>query len=149
VTESENFITREQFTRRISQLFVESGLRTLPRRQADKNILLKGVSLIFDVKAEYTESEVNEALKGWLKEIHPTLRRLDYVNLRRFLIDREFLGRSKDGSRYWVGLASRLHPRFDPAVDSVDVREVIMTARETIRSRKLAYLKARPASATT
>ena len=117
-------ITTDQFTRRISQLFVESGLRTLPRRQVDKNILLKGVSLIFDVRSEYTEGEVNDMLKDWLKVIHPTLRRLDYVNLRRFLIDREFLGRSKDGSRYWVGVASRLHPRFDPAVDSVDVRKV-------------------------
>lgn len=136
-----DLITVDQFTRRISQLFVESGLRTLPRRQVDKNILLKGVSLIFDMRDEYTEGEVNEKLQEWLKVIHPTLRRLDYVNLRRFLIDREFLGRSKDGSRYWVGLASRLHPRFESEVDSVDVRDVIVSARERMRTRKHAFLE--------
>ena len=96
----------------------------------DRHILSKAVSLSLDLKSEYTEEEVNQELKTWLVEIGGTLRRLSHVRLRRLLIDEEYLGRSKDGSRYWVALGSRNQPAFEPSVQEVDVRELLRAGKE-------------------
>ena len=55
---------------------------------------------------------------------------------RRLLIDEEHLGRSKDGSRYWVALGSRNHPVFEPAVQDVNVLELLRSGREEAERRK-------------
>ena len=134
-------ITSEEFTKRLVELCLKSGLRGVPRRARDRHILLKSITLTLDVKAEYTEEEVNERLKSWLRDVGSTIRRLDHVNLRRLLIDEEHLGRSKDGSRYWVGLSSRTHPTFESEVESLDVYDVIRIGREQAEQRKQDYLR--------
>jgi hypothetical protein len=134
-------ITRQEFINRFVQLCVRSGLRGIPRRARDRHILLKGIILTLDVKAEYTEQELNEALQGWLREIGRSIRRIDHVYLRRLLVDEEYIGRSRDGSRYWVALASRNHPLFEPDVESVDTRQLIRAAKEEAEQRKQEYLR--------
>lgn len=67
-------------------------LREFPSKQKKKYIVLKIiVNYIKDRK--YTEKEISELLKT----IYP-----DFVTLRRALIDYGFMGRTKDGSKYWV-----------------------------------------------
>ena len=136
-------ITRKEFTERIVELCIKSGLRGAPRKTRDRHILLKGIALSLDLKAEYTEEEMNERLKSWLNEVGGTLRRFGHVRLRRLLIDEEYLGRSKDGSRYWVALASRNHLDFAPDVKDVDVLEVIRLGKEDAEHRKQMYMKRR------
>ena len=139
-------ISQKEFTERLVELCVRSGLRGVPRKTRDRHILLKGVSLALDLKAEYTEEEVNDTLRLWLTEVGGTLRRFGHVRLRRLLIDEEYLGRSKDGSRYWVALGSRNHPIFEPAVQDVDVLEEIRLGREEAEHRKRMYLQKRAGS---
>ena len=134
-------ITQKEFTERLIELCVRSGLRGVPRKTRDRHILSKGIALTLDLKAEYTEEEVNERLKTWLAEVGGTLRRLSHVRLRRLLIDEEYLGRSKDGSRYWVALGSRNHPAYEPAVQDVDVRGLLRSGREEAERRKQMYLQ--------
>ncbi len=134
-------ITRQEFTDRLVRLCVSSGLRGVPRRSRDRHILAKAITLTLDLKAEYTEEEVNESLKSWLTDVGGTLRRLSHVRLRRMLIDEEHLGRSKDGSRYWVALGSRNHPVFEPAVQDVNVLELLRSGREEAERRKQMYLQ--------
>ncbi len=124
-------------------LCVKSGLRGVPRKTRDRHILLKGVSLTLNLKAEYTEEEVNEKLRSWLTDVGGTLRRFGHVRLRRLLIDEEYLGRSKDGSRYWVALGSRNHPIFEPDVKDVDVLEEIRLGRKEAEHRKRMFLQGR------
>ena len=124
-------------------LCVKSGLRGAPRKTRDRHILLKGVSLTLNLKAEYTEEEVNEKLRSWLADVGGTLRRFGHVRLRRLLIDEEYLGRSKDGSRYWVALGSRNHPIFEPDVKDVDVLEEIRLGRKEAEHRKRMFLQGR------
>ena len=112
-----------------------------PARSGDRHILSKGITLTLDLKAEYTEEEVNQELKTWLADVGGTLRRLSHVRLRRLLIDEEYLGRSKDGSRYWVALGSRNHPAYEPAVQDVDVRGLLRSGREEAERRKQMYLQ--------
>ena len=134
-------ITRREFTERLVALCVRSGLRAAPRKARDRHILLKGIALSLDLKAEYTEEEMNESLKSWLNEVGGTLRRFGHVRLRRLLIDEEYLGRSKDGSRYWVALGSRHHPTFEPGVQEVDVLGAIRLDREEQENRKQMYMQ--------
>ena len=134
-------ISRKEFTERLVDLCVRSGLRSAPRKTRDRHILSKGITLTLDLKAEYTEEEVNQELKTWLADVGGTLRRLSHVRLRRLLIDEEYLGRSKDGSRYWVALGSRNHPAYEPAVQDVDVRGLLRSGREEAERRKQMYLQ--------
>ena len=136
-----NTITQKEFTERLVELCVRSGLRGVPRKARDRHILSKGITLTLDLKAEYTEEEVNQELKTWLADVGGTLRRLSHVRLRRLLIDEEYLGRSKDGSRYWVALGSRNHPAYEPAVQDVDVRGLLRSGREEAERRKQMYLQ--------
>ena len=136
-----NTITQKEFTERLVELCVRSGLRGVPRKTRDRHILSKGITLTLDLKAEYTEEEVNHELKTWLADVGGTLRRLSHVRLRRLLIDEEYLGRSKDGSRYWVALGSRNHPAYEPAVQDVDVRGLLRSGREVAERRKQMYLQ--------
>ena len=136
-------ITRKEFTERLVELCVRSGLRGVPRKTRDRHILAKAITLTLDLRAEYTEEEVNQRLKFWLTDVGGTLRRLSHVRLRRLLIDEEYLGRSKDGSRYWVALGSRNHPIFESCVKDVDVLEEIRLGREEAEHRKQMYLQGR------
>ena len=134
-------ITQSEFTERIVRLCVNSGLRSVPRKSRDRHILAKAITLTLDLKAEYTEEEVNQELKAWLADVGGTLRRLSHVRLRRLLIDEEYLGRSKDGSRYWVALGSRNHPVFDSTVQDVNVIELLRSGREEAERRKQMYMQ--------
>ena len=134
-------ITRCEFTERIVRLCVSSGLRSVPRKTRDRHILAKAITLTLDLKAEYTEEQVNQELKSWLADVGGTLRRLSHVRLRRMLIDEEYLGRSKDGSRYWVALGSRNHPIFEPAVQDVNVTELLRSGKEEAERRKQMYMQ--------
>ena len=134
-------ITQKEFTERLVDLCVRSDLRGAPRKTRDRHILLKGIALSLDLKAEYTESEINDRLKSWLEEVGGTIRRLGHVRLRRLLIDEEYLGRSKDGSRYWVAFGSRNHPAFELGVMNVDVHEVIQHGKEEKEHRKRMYME--------
>ena len=134
-------ITRQEFTSRLVQLCVNSGLRGIPRKTRDRHILLKSITLTLELKNEYAEHELNDNLRAWLREVGTTIRRLDHVNLRRLLVDQEYVGRSRDGSRYWVAVGSRYQAIFAPDVDDVDVRGVIRAARDDQELKKRQFLE--------
>ena len=123
-------------------LCVRSGARGLPRKKRDQHIVLKSIVLTFDKTEEYTESAVNQRLRAWLNEVGRSLE-LDHVRLRRHLVDAEFLGRSKDGSRYWVAVFSRNQVPFDSEVENIDVYALVQQRREA-RSRPPAEARRSP-----
>ena len=131
-------ISVDDFKTRLSQLCVKSGLSNFPRRKKDRHILLKSVILGLDKRREYTETEINPLLQIWLSQVG-THFHLDYVNLRRHLIDEEFLGRSKDGSRYWVATYSRNQMYFDPAINEIDIPDLIKSYREVSTKKKARF----------
>ncbi len=134
-------ITKQEFTSRLVQLCVSSGLRGIPRKIRDRHILLKSITLTPELNNEYAEHELNDNLRAWLREVGMSIRRLDHVNLRRLLVDQEYVGRSKDGSRYWVAVCSRYKALFTPDVDGVDVRSLIRAARDEQELRKQHFLE--------
>ena len=133
-------ITLEEFQQRLTELCLRGGLTSFPRRRRDRHILLKSVALTLDKRSEYTEPEINTKLRLWLQDVGAPFH-LDHVDLRRYLIDEEFLGRSRDGSRYWVAASSRHQLVFDPEIEEVDVNRLLSQARARLVRKKEEFLR--------
>jgi hypothetical protein len=128
-TPGQDIVTLLEFEDRLVSLCLQSGVRSLPRKKRDQHIILKSVTLTFDKTKEYTETSVNQRLRTWLDDVGRSLD-LDHVRLRCHLVDAEFLGRNKDGSRYWVAAFSRNQIPFDSEVENIDVYALIQQRRE-------------------
>lgn len=90
-------ITEDEYASLIAK-YLPNGpggpLTGFPRKEKRKVALLRHISGFFKKGRTYTEQEVNEVLKPFLKD--------DYVTLRRYLIEYGYLDRKDDGSAYWV-----------------------------------------------
>ena len=133
-------ISLDEFQQRLTQLCLRGGPTGFPRKRRDRHILLKSVALTLDKRSEYTEPEVNTKLRLWLQDVGAPFH-LDHVDLRRYLIDEEFLGRSRDGSRYWVAASSRHQLAFDPEIEEVDVHRLLNQARARLELKKEEFLR--------
>ena len=136
--DNQQTISREQFSRRVVELYLRSGLDGLPKNDADQHILLKSVTLTLGKPGVFSELELNEKLKVWINQVIQ-MRKFDHSSLRRWLVDFGYLTRNKDGSRYEVAAGSRAQ-LFDPSIDQVDIPQVIQAAREEIARKKQEYL---------
>ena len=132
-------ISINEFKIRLIELCSRSGLSGLPRRTRDRHIVLKSVILTLERTREYSEGEINLELRSWLKGVENRIG-LDHVDLRRRLIDHEYLGRSKDGSRYWVAVSSRKQMEFDSEIENADVSLIIQQGKQIILEKKRRYL---------
>ena len=132
-------VTRDYFVKRVVEL-CRSGMSGLPKDDLDRHILYKSAVLTFDQDAVLTEKEVTTRLETWVHGISQ-IKNIDGVTLRRYLIDTGYLTRSKDGSQYRVARPGPQPPFYDETIDTVDVPEVIASARAEIERRKQAYLR--------
>lgn len=127
-------ITLEEFVERLCRLGADRGPRRFPRRQRDREILMKSILMRMDSARTYTEPEVNAALQAWKREVAPAIE-TDHVALRRLLVDHGQLERTPDGRAYRVGFPA--HPvAFARAIDDVDLAATIAAYRDHVRSRR-------------
>ena len=68
-------------------------ISNFPPKEKRKYILLCMIVHLFDEGKKYSEKEINEILK-------PVYQ--DYVMIRRYLVEYQFLNRLSDGSEYWL-----------------------------------------------
>lgn len=130
----------EQFSKRLVNLCLRSGLAGMPKDEADQQILLKSAVLLLPPSGILGEQEVNQKLQGWLTQVC-VIKNFDRVTLRRCLVDAGYLTRSSDGTSYQV-VQSGPHPDlFDPSVDQIDILGTIQTARDEQQRRKQAFLE--------
>ena len=133
-------LNQEQFTKRLANLCLRSGLAGMPKDEMDQHILLKSAVLMIGAAGPLTEKEVNEKLQAWLTQVC-VIKNFDRVTLRRWLIDTRYLIRSSDGATYQVAQPAPRPDFFDAAVDQIDVVQTIQTAREEMARRKAAYME--------
>ena len=131
--------TTEQFSKRLANLCLRSGLAGMPKDEMDQHILLKSAALIVPTAGSLTEKEINEALQVWLTQVC-VIKNFDRVTLRRWLVDAGYLTRSSNGTSYQVAQPAPRPELFDPSVDQIDILESIRAAREEIERRKQAFL---------
>ena len=133
-------ITCEQFKKRLSNLCIQSGLTGLPHKLRDRHILFKSMVVGMSSKKTYTEKEIDNKLNLWLDTVGQSMD-VDHVTLRRQLIELGYLERNMDGSDYRLCIFGPAHTMFEPAVEEINIYEIITTTRELIEKRKQDYLR--------
>lgn len=130
-------LSAEQFSRRLVELCLRSNLSAIPKKELDQKILLKSAVLLLDPARAYSEKDLTQRLDLWVSEVCQ-IQHFDRVSLRRWLVDEGFVTRSADGSVYQV--AARAAGEFDPAIERLDVLQVLEDARAEIARRKQEFI---------
>jgi len=89
-------ITQAEFRKIVRTNFPDGPdgmLSRFPKKQKHKVAVLVEILKRFDAGRRYTQGEVNDILATATE---------DYTTLRRYMVDYGFLGRTRDGSEYWV-----------------------------------------------
>jgi hypothetical protein len=133
-------MSAEQFSKRLVNLCLRSGLAGMPKDDADQQILLKSAVLLLPVSGTLSEQAVNQKLQLWLTQVC-VIKNFDRVTLRRCLVDAGYLTRSSDGTSYQVVQSGPYPERFDPSVDQIDILGILQAAREEQERRKQAFLE--------
>lgn len=95
-------ISVEEFVDRLCRVGADRGPRRLPRRQRDRQILMKSLRMGLDPLREYDEPEINACIETWRRDVAPAID-TDHVTIRRWLVDYGHLERTADGARYRLG----------------------------------------------
>ena len=97
VNMGERFIITQEESEKVLKTYFKNGLDggidSIPSKEKKKIIILQLIIKRFELGKTYSEKEVNTILK--------TVN-VDYVSLRRYLIEYGFMDRTDDGSSYWV-----------------------------------------------
>jgi len=128
-------ITAAEFEERLAALCRSPGGAVFPRRPRDRHILSRSVVQTLDAGKDYSELQVNTALRQWLSDVGSGLG-IDHVTLRRYLVDEGYLARDAQGSQYQVHPAARGQVEFTAEVAGVDSAGVVRAAQEQAAERK-------------
>lgn len=129
-------ISPEEFVERLCRLGADRGPRRFPRKRRDRDILMKSIVMLLDSDRRYTESQINDLLQEWKRDVAPAIQ-TDHVTVRRLLVDFGQLERTADGRTYRVGFPPR-PVVFDLEVDDIDVRATIAAYRDHLERRRRA-----------
>jgi hypothetical protein len=100
-------ITNEEIQAIVDTVIVSKTplvFKMIPAKEKKKYIILCIVVHFFEMNKRYTEKEINEVLKPMFE---------DYVMIRRYLVDYNFLDRTTDGKEYWLVANQEEFNRFD------------------------------------
>lgn len=95
-------------------------MQRLPKKREEADVLMSLSLSGLDASVFYDETDINRHLSAWLNIIVSENGLLDYVTLRRSLVDCGFLRRASDGAVYRVvservdGVLSSDARRVDP-----------------------------------
>ncbi len=77
--------------------------KIIPAKEKKKYIILCMIIHFFKKDVEYSEKEINAILKPMFD---------DYVMMRRYLVDYDFINRTTDGKAYWLVADQNDYIRF-------------------------------------
>ena len=127
-----------EYTEWIGKLMGRGLALKLPKDTSGQLALMGAASLALEPGRRYTEKEVNDTLGAWLKQVSPR-GGLDYVTLRRYLVEFRFLARESDGSAYWVD-RDELAQEFESDVLDLDTATLIQAFKEAEAARRAQWL---------
>jgi hypothetical protein len=84
---------KEQILKTVFESLVPLRLKTFPKKEKKKIVILAKIVEQFEREKRYTEKEVNLIIK----EIYE-----DYAVIRRYLVDYGFMERTNDCNEYWL-----------------------------------------------
>jgi len=137
---------------RFRKLAVKRGLTPgtlLDASPEDFHLLLLSLRRVFAMSREYAEGEVNELIANWLASAGGMLD-VDYVELRRWLVDMAILSRDAYGRAYSVAPLPAHLSRLDADIAKLDFAREFADAntREAQKraARKAAWQQVKSAS---
>ena len=87
----------KQQTEKMFQTMFKGGvLERLPKNKQNAEVFLALPASAFDPQRSYTESEINDRLVEWMEGFAIPVS-MDYVTVRRYLVDDHFLSRDASG----------------------------------------------------
>jgi hypothetical protein len=116
-------VTASEFKKRLAQLCLSGQSNDLPRKQRDRQIVLKSIILHLPNEQSYSERELNGALMRWVGEVGHCLM-VDHAALRRALVDEKYLDRTEGGASYRLSEQGGVG-WFDPEVEGLNPAQVI------------------------
>lgn len=78
--------------------------KSIPVKEKRKYIMISMIIHHFEKGMTYTEKDVNAILKPMVE---------DYVLIRRYLIDYQFMSRTPDGKAYWLSTELEQFQRYN------------------------------------
>jgi len=94
-----NRVKTEVVSKVLGKVLAQGTLNRIPRHPDHRDVILAIVCLGMQRRYPYTETELNELLKGALAELRA---RVDHVTCRRYLVDYGFVKRDRAGNRYFL-----------------------------------------------
>ncbi len=73
-------ISLDDFVERLCRLGADRGPRRFPRKQRDRDILMKSIVMLMDSGKTYSEPEINELVMEWNRSVAPCID-TDYVTV--------------------------------------------------------------------
>ena len=132
-------LTRKQVERSLRRLLSHGLLDALPKREEDRRMLYAlGAWRIHEAGADQ-EPAINTELEQWLGKFCFAVN-VDHVTFRREMVDAGFIGRSDDGSRYWIN-DQQVHRTVAADALDVDPGDVMVDETAAREERKRRYLQ--------
>ncbi len=116
---------------RFAALSVRTGLSLgvlHTSRVADFNLMLAAAALAFARGRSYSETEVNDILRGWLAR-EGSILAVDHVELRRWLVDCRVLARDDYGRAYGLAAPAPQIAALVSALSGIDLAALAAAAR--------------------
>ncbi len=120
-------------------VFIVFAARDLPKKRRDRHILFFSATLELKRGRQYSEQELNECLNKWAERYGKRMQ-LDYVSLRRYLVDEGYIMRDAAGASYEL-VQEDLHYSFDPSIQALDLDALIAEESAIREKRKQEHLK--------
>jgi hypothetical protein len=112
----------------------KSNLIQFPKHYEDRLVLLGSIVLSLNPQNQYSEKSINETIIEWLRKVAGKSY-LDYVTLRRYLIDFGLLERDPAGHRYYVS-ESKLSDFFEDSIRTIDAFSLVKEFRAQRETRR-------------
>ena len=129
-------IETSQFKNRFVAM-VLSG-QGFPKKPVDRHILLISATFELEPGRQYTERELNDALRTWTGRFGDAVN-LDHVTLRRYLVDEHYLTRDSKGEAYELVTAG-LPYSWDDDLRTLDLDALVAEARAERELRKQQHM---------
>ena len=127
-------ISEQEFKTSIAKIFGGGQLAKFPKRHQDRLIFFGAAALYLIGQPTYSEKEMNRKLIAWLTKMQAN-NVMDYVTLRRSLVDFRFVERDKAGKQYTVS-ESDLATVFEKPIFTLDPHTIIEEARAEREARR-------------
>jgi len=118
----------------LKRMLANGPMTAMPKRPGDQEILARLAAARFEPGKIY-EGEVNEALEAWLESFTEPYG-IDHVTLRRLLVDRRLLVRTKSGSTYEVNPEARQELEGFGDIDPARMLSRVREEREARKQRR-------------